>query len=66
MLQLANSSNICSVSYLHEMSEVIEVTFFINGKSVAMVQDVVMLHLAVKCYTQRVIPWVIVALSYQE
>lgn len=55
-----------SNSHLHELHEVVEKLLLINGQFAVVVDNAVMLHLAVAADAQRVVAGVVCALTHQE
>lgn len=52
--------------YLNQVHEVLKVVLLVDGEPAVVVDDVVVLHLAVAAHTQRVVTGEIGALSHQE
>lgn len=55
-----------SIPHLHELHEVIKILLLINGQFAVVVDNAVMLHLAVTADTQGVVTRVVGALPHQE
>ena len=54
------------IPYFHQLHEIFKVLFHVDGELAVLVDDVVVLHLALTAHTQRVVPGEVGALSYQE
>ena len=52
--------------YLHELIQIFEKFLLIYGKFIVFVNDVIMFHFSLGANAQRVISWVVVALSHKK
>lgn len=53
-------------AHLNQLHEVLKVLLLVDGELAVVVDDAVVLHLAVAAHTQGVVPGIVGALSHQE